>query len=74
MIRKLALKDVGPARELKFSFAPRLNVLTGDNGLGKAFVLDVLWFAFELMPRAHRVKVEKLRWRARGDVSNWLSA
>ncbi len=23
----------------------RLNVLTGDNGLGKSFVLDVAWWA-----------------------------
>jgi len=44
MIRHLTLKDVGPARELKFDFSPRLNVLTGDNGLGKTFVLDVLWW------------------------------
>ncbi len=44
MIRHLMLKDVGPARELKFDFAPRLNVLTGDNGLGKTFVLDALWW------------------------------
>ena len=44
MIRHLTLQDVGPARTLKFDFAPRLNVLTGDNGLGKTFVLDVLWW------------------------------
>ncbi len=44
MIRDLTLKDVGPARDLKFAFSPRLNVLTGDNGLGKTFVLDVLWW------------------------------
>ncbi len=44
MISHLTLKDVGPARELKFDFEPRLNVLTGDNGLGKTFVLDVLWW------------------------------
>lgn len=44
MIRHLTLKDVGPARDLKFAFSPRLNVLTGDNGLGKTFVLDVLWW------------------------------
>ncbi len=45
MLRSLHLKDVGPAPELKFEFAPRLNLLTGDNGLGKSFVLDVLWYA-----------------------------
>lgn len=44
MIRHLTLKDVGPTRTLDFSFAPRLNVFTGDNGLGKTFVLDVLWW------------------------------
>lgn len=44
MIRKLQLRDVGPARELDFEFAPRLNVLTGNNGLGKTFVLDVIWW------------------------------
>lgn len=44
MIRDLELQDVGPARDLKFRFAPRLNVLTGDNGLGKTFVLDVVWW------------------------------
>lgn len=45
MISHLTLKDVGPARDLRFDFAPRLNVLTGDSGCGKSFVLDVLWFA-----------------------------
>ena len=44
MIRHLHLRDVGPSRELTFDLAPRLNVLTGDNGLGKTFVLDVLWW------------------------------
>jgi predicted ATPase len=44
MIRQLSLTDVGPARKLEFDFAPRLNILTGDNGLGKSFVLDILWW------------------------------
>jgi len=44
MIQQLILQDVGPARSIKFDFAPRINVLTGDNGLGKTFVLDVLWW------------------------------
>lgn len=26
-------------------FSPRINVLTGDNGLGKSFILDVAWWA-----------------------------
>jgi hypothetical protein len=44
MIQQLNLQDVGPVRSIEFDFAPRINVLTGDNGLGKTFVLDVLWW------------------------------
>ena len=29
---------------LEISFAPRLNLLTGDNGLGKSFLLDIVWW------------------------------
>ncbi|MEZ4299707.1 MAG: AAA family ATPase [Polyangiaceae bacterium] len=44
MIRRLTLQDVGPVRGLELDLAPRMNVLTGDNGLGKSFVLDVSWW------------------------------
>src|SRR5690349_23363580 len=30
---------------MSFEFGERLNVLTGDNGLGKSFVLDLAWWA-----------------------------
>jgi AAA domain, putative AbiEii toxin, Type IV TA system len=36
---------VGPAPELEMELAPRLNLITGDNGLGKSFLLDVMWWA-----------------------------
>ncbi len=45
MLNHLELKHVGPATEMTIDFAPRLNILTGDNGLGKTFVLDVAWWA-----------------------------
>ena len=45
MIESLHLKNVGPAAELTLDFAPRLNLITGDNGLGKSFLLDVAWWA-----------------------------
>jgi len=45
MIEHLALENVGPAPEMALDFAPRLNLLTGDNGLGKSFLLDVVWWA-----------------------------
>jgi hypothetical protein len=43
MLERLHLKNVGPAPELEMNFAPRLNIITGDNGLGKSFLLDVAW-------------------------------
>ncbi|MBP8141487.1 MAG: AAA family ATPase [Acidovorax sp.] len=45
MLNKLSLEGVGPARQLIIDFQPRLNFLTGDNGLGKSFVLDIAWWA-----------------------------
>jgi len=45
MIRELHLKKVGPAPEFNVEFAERLNLFTGDNGLGKTFMLDTVWWA-----------------------------
>jgi hypothetical protein len=45
MLRSLHMNDVGPAPRLDLTLGERLNVLTGDNGLGKSFVLDVAWWA-----------------------------
>src|SRR5580698_532117 len=45
MLEHLHLKNVGPAPELTMKLAPRLNLITGDNGLGKTFLLDVAWWA-----------------------------
>lgn len=45
MLESIHLKNVGPAPEMKMNLAPRLNLVTGDNGLGKSFLLDVAWWA-----------------------------
>jgi hypothetical protein len=45
MLRSLHMKDVGPAAEMGMELSERLKVLTGDNGLGKSFVLEVAWWA-----------------------------
>ncbi len=45
MLESLHLKNVGPAPQTRLELAPRLNLLTGDNGLGKSFLLDVAWWA-----------------------------
>ena len=41
----MRLKNVGPAAEMELEFGSRLNLITGDNGLGKSFILDVAWWA-----------------------------
>jgi hypothetical protein len=45
MLKSLTLRAVGPAPEMTIDFADRINVITGDNGLGKSFLLDVAWWA-----------------------------
>ena len=45
MLERLELANVGPAPAMTLQLAPRFNLLTGDNGLGKSFLLDVAWWA-----------------------------
>lgn len=45
MIQRLELQHVGPVDPLYANFGERLNVITGDNGLGKSFLLDVCFWA-----------------------------
>lgn len=45
MLRELHLIDTGPSPRLDVELGERINVLTGDNGLGKSFLLDVIWWA-----------------------------
>jgi len=44
-LESLELIGVGPARHMKLDLAPRLNLITGDNGLGKTFLLECAWWA-----------------------------
>lgn len=44
-LRLLELRETGPARRLSMAPAERLTVITGDNGLGKTFLLDCAWWA-----------------------------
>lgn len=45
MITRLHLNDIGPVADLDVEFGERLNLVTGDNGLGKTFLLDACWYA-----------------------------
>jgi len=41
----LGLQNVGPAEFLEFEPEKRINLITGDNGLGKSFLLETAWWA-----------------------------
>ena len=41
----LELRGTGPADVLRYEPAERLNIITGDNGLGKTFILETIWWA-----------------------------
>lgn len=45
MLKTLKIEGVGPAPKMTLDFGSRLNLLTGDNGLGKSFLLDIAWWA-----------------------------
>jgi hypothetical protein len=44
MLESLSLHNVGPAATMELQLGERLNLITGDNGLGKSFLLDVAWW------------------------------
>lgn len=43
-LSKLELVNVGPCDHVDMVLSPRLNIITGDNGLGKTFLLDCAWW------------------------------
>ena len=45
MIKKISTKNIGPSPSMELEFGERLNLITGDNGLGKSFLLDIAWWA-----------------------------
>ena len=54
----LTIDGVGPARKLHLDLAERVNLFTGDNGLGKSFLLECaywalsgIWAGFQAYPR-----------------------
>lgn len=44
-ISALRLTNAGPAAKMEMEFGQRLTIVTGDNGLGKSFLLDFAWWA-----------------------------
>ncbi|MDM8519986.1 ATP-binding protein [Anaerolineales bacterium HSG6] len=46
ILTNLLLKHAGSTVEIDIELNNRLNLFTGDNGLGKTFLLDVIWWLF----------------------------
>jgi hypothetical protein len=44
-LRFLELREIGPAAIFRYEPADRLNIITGDNSLGKTFILETIWWA-----------------------------
>jgi hypothetical protein len=43
-LRLLEAEGTGPLRQFSFIPEKRLNIITGDNSLGKTFILDLAWY------------------------------
>lgn len=41
----MGLRAIGPVAHAELSLGERLNLVTGDNGLGKTFLLECIWWA-----------------------------
>ena len=44
---------------MQLELAPRINLITGDNGLGKSFLLDVAWWATFGLRQGRSVEAER---------------
>ncbi|CAK8722530.1 MAG: AAA domain-containing protein, putative AbiEii toxin, Type IV TA system [Candidatus Electronema aureum] len=60
ILSSLSLQEVGPAHSLQINLAERVNLFTGDNGLGKSFLLEIaywtisgIWPGFQAYPRTN---------------------
>lgn len=62
-LKWLEINEIGPASKFRYEPGSRLNLITGDNSLGKTFLLDLIWWAltetwsgFEALPRKEAPK------------------
>lgn len=62
MLKRIKIENVGPAQMMDLTFSNGVNILTGDNGLGKSFILDVAWWA---LTRQWPQEVNPLIWTGR---------
>ncbi len=44
-LARLELQNIGPTDYMEMQLSQRINIITGDNGLGKTFLMDCAWWA-----------------------------
>ncbi|BDI30796.1 hypothetical protein CCAX7_28470 [Capsulimonas corticalis] len=54
-LKYLELKNIGPAEEMHYEPGDRLNIITGDNSLGKTFLFECAWWALTGSWSSHQV-------------------
>ena len=73
MLKELHLDNVGPAPKFNVEFGPRLNLFTGDNGLGKTFLLDIVWWALTRTWVNHKPMLPDRKWPGRPQIAYRLA-
>lgn len=77
-LAQLDLLGIGPAPLMSFSPGRRMNLVTGDNGLGKSFLLECSWWALTgqwvdpslpAYPSPEHETVAQIRFRIAGEGS-----
>lgn len=72
-LEHLNLLDVGPAHNLAYFPRERLNVITGDNSLGKTFLLDCAWWAVTGNWPRHEAEPRRSKASGRAEISYGIS-
>ncbi|MGA8498587.1 MAG: AAA family ATPase [Xanthobacteraceae bacterium] len=74
VLKELRLYNVGPADKLVYQPASRINLITGDNSLGKTFLLDCAWWAMTGQWMAYAADPSFRRLRSPSEIDYRLSS
>ncbi len=74
MLNYLHLENIGPAPVMEIQFKPRMNFLTGDNGLGKTFLLDIAWWVLTRTWAGMPATPPRRGWKVPGGTQRGTSA
>ncbi|PSJ56347.1 AAA family ATPase [Kumtagia ephedrae] len=63
-LRRLSVRNVGPFQDATYPASPRLNVIAGDNSLGKTLLLELVWWSLTGSWAAHRAEPQIMEQRS----------